>query len=147
MFGSELGLEIVCNTGFYTSGFEEALHTYNRVADVQKARLQGLDTVRFLDNTDLNKAETQMGDVAIASQTDNAYLNTQSIVDLLDTKMGRWIRLWKATRSLPWFGIRGTIKHPRCGTLVIANGCSFSGSRRATSWALRSVWHRGRNTK
>src|ERR1700678_494584 len=55
-FGSELTLELVCtNTGTSPLRFEEALHTYNRVANVQGVRLQGLDTVRFLDNTDSNR--------------------------------------------------------------------------------------------
>ena len=75
--------------------FEEALHTYNRVADVQNARVRGLDTVHFLDNTDSNQEKTQRGHVAIVSQTDNAYFNTQSAVDLLDPGMGRRIRLQK----------------------------------------------------
>jgi glucose-6-phosphate 1-epimerase len=95
-FGSELSLELVCtNTGTTPLRFEEALHTYNRVADVQAVRLQGLDTVRFLDNTDSNREKAQGGDVAIVSQTDNAYLNTRNAVDLLDPHMGRRIRLRK----------------------------------------------------
>jgi glucose-6-phosphate 1-epimerase len=96
-FGSELSLELVCtNTGTTPLRFEEALHTYNRVADVHDARLHGLDTVSFLDNTDSNREKTQRGDAALASQTDNAYVNTQNAVDLLDPKMHRRIRLTKA---------------------------------------------------
>lgn len=96
-FGSELRLELVCtNTGTTPLRFEEALHTYNRVADVQDARIQGLDSVRFLDNTDSNREKTQYGNVAIVSQTDNAYLNTQNAVDLLDPGMGRRIQLRKS---------------------------------------------------
>jgi len=96
-FGSQLKLELVCiNTGTTTLRFEEALHTYNRVADVQHVRVQGLDTVRFLDNTDSNKEKAQRGDVAITSQTDSAYLNTWDTVELLDPKMRRRIRLAKA---------------------------------------------------
>jgi glucose-6-phosphate 1-epimerase len=96
-FGSELSLELVCtNTGTTPLRFEEALHTYNRVADVQEVRLLGLDTVRFLDNTDSNHEKVQSGDVAIVSQTDNAYLNIQNAVDLLDPHMRRRIRLRKA---------------------------------------------------
>jgi glucose-6-phosphate 1-epimerase len=99
-FGSELSLELACtNTGKTPFHFEEALHTYNRVADVQDTRLQGLDSVSFLDNTDSkknsNNEKTQHGDVAIVSQTDNAYLNTQSAVDLVDQNMLRRIRLTK----------------------------------------------------
>lgn len=96
-FGAELRLELVCtNTGTTVLRFEEALHTYNRVADVQDVRIQGLDTVHFLDNTDANREKTQRGDVAIVSQTDNAYLNTENAVDLSDAKMHRRIRLTKA---------------------------------------------------
>ncbi|MGA8310836.1 MAG: D-hexose-6-phosphate mutarotase, partial [Terriglobales bacterium] len=50
----------------------------------------------FLDNTDSNREKTQSGDVAIVSQTDNAYLNTRGEVDLLDPGMRRRIRLRKA---------------------------------------------------
>jgi glucose-6-phosphate 1-epimerase len=96
LFGSKLSLELVCtNTGPTPIRFEEALHTYNRVADVHDARLQGLDTVRFLDNTDSNKEKTQRGDVAISSASDNAYMNTGTAVDLVDPKMRRRIRLTK----------------------------------------------------
>jgi len=95
-FGSELKLELVCrNTGTTPLRFEEALHTYNRVADVEQVHLQGLDTVGFLDNTDANQEKMQIGDVAIASQTDSAYMNTDSAVDLLDPRMRRQIRLQK----------------------------------------------------
>src|SRR5450755_1151551 len=41
-FGSGLRLELVCtNTGTTPLRFEEALHTYSRVADIQSVRLQG----------------------------------------------------------------------------------------------------------
>jgi glucose-6-phosphate 1-epimerase len=96
-FGSDLSLELVCiNTGTSPLRFEEALHTYNRVADVRQARVLSLDNARFLDNTDSNKEKTQLGDVALTSQTDNAYLNTQNTVDLVDPKMRRQIRLKKS---------------------------------------------------
>lgn len=96
VFGSELSVELACsNTGTIPIRFEEALHTYNRVAEVQDARLQGLNTACFLDNTDSNKEKTQRGDVAIASPTDSAYVNTQNAVDLIDPKMRRRIRLRK----------------------------------------------------
>lgn len=107
-FGSDLSLELVCrNTGRTPLRFEEALHTYNRVADIDNVRLRGLDGTSFLDNTVSNKKKTQIGDVTIASQTDNAFINTQNTVDLLDAKMRRRIRLHKANSSTtvvwnPW---------------------------------------------
>lgn len=94
-FGSELRLELVCmNTGTTPFCFEEALHTYNRIANIQDARVQGLDSVSYLDNTAANEKKTQRGDAIIASLTDRAYCNTQNEVDLLDSKKRR-IRLRK----------------------------------------------------
>jgi glucose-6-phosphate 1-epimerase len=95
-FGSNLRMELICtNTGTTPFRFEEALHTYNRIANIQDARLQGLDGVSYLDNTDSNKEKTQRGDVSIASATDSAYCNTQNEVDLLDLSNKRRIRLRK----------------------------------------------------
>jgi glucose-6-phosphate 1-epimerase len=95
-FGSELRLELVCiNTGTTPSRFEEALHTYNRVANVHEVRLRGLDSVRYLDNMDSNKEKMERGDIAIAAPTDDAYRNAQSPVDLLDPSAKRRIRLRK----------------------------------------------------
>lgn len=107
-FGSELRLELVCtNTGSAPLRFEEALHTYNRVADIEKVRLQGLDGTSFLDNTDANTEKTQPGDVTIALQTDKAFINNENTVDLLDATMRRRIRLQKSNSSTtvvwnPW---------------------------------------------
>lgn len=96
-FGSELSLELVStNTGSTSLRFEEALHTYHRVGDVGQVRLEGLDKVRFLDNTDLNQEKTQRGEVEIAAPTDNAYLDTESEIDLLDPALRRRIRLRKS---------------------------------------------------
>ena len=95
-FGSALRLELVCmNTGTMPFRFEEALHTYNRIASIQDVRVQGLDGVSYLDNTDSNKEKTQRGDVVVAAQTDSAYRNTQNEVALLDPKRKRRIRLQK----------------------------------------------------
>jgi glucose-6-phosphate 1-epimerase len=95
-FGSELRLELICmNTGSTPFRFEEALHTYNRIANIQDARLQRLDGVSYLDNTDSNQEKTQRGDVIIASPIDSAYCNTQNEVELLDANKKRRIRLRK----------------------------------------------------
>jgi glucose-6-phosphate 1-epimerase len=97
VFGPKLILELACsNTGKAVLRFEEALHTYNRVADVANVRLEGLDTVHFLDNTDSNAEKVQHGDVKIASATDNAFLATRNDVDLIDPQLRRRIRLQKA---------------------------------------------------
>jgi glucose-6-phosphate 1-epimerase len=95
-FGRDLRMELACtNTGTTSFRFEEALHTYNRIANIEDVHLQGLDGVSYLDNTDLNKEKIQSGDIIIASPTDSAYCKTQSEVDLLDASKRRRIRLRK----------------------------------------------------
>jgi glucose-6-phosphate 1-epimerase len=97
IFGPQLTLELICtNTGKTDLRFEEALHTYNRVADVANVRLQGLHEVHFLDNTDSNAAKIQHGDLRFASTTDRAFLDAQKGVDLIDPELRRRIRLDKA---------------------------------------------------
>jgi glucose-6-phosphate 1-epimerase len=97
VFGPALTLELACtNTGKTDLRFEEALHTYNRVSDLANVRLQGLDGVQFLDNTDSNRAKIQHGDVTIASATDNAFIDTQNDVDLIDPEFRHHIRLKKS---------------------------------------------------
>jgi glucose-6-phosphate 1-epimerase len=95
-FGTQLKLEFtVSNTGAMLFRFEEALHTYYKVGDVRKARIRGLDGVTYLDNTDSNKEKKQIGEVAISSPTDNAYLNTQNDLQLLDPVLNRSIQIAK----------------------------------------------------
>jgi glucose-6-phosphate 1-epimerase len=95
-FGATLKLELVCtNTGKEPFRFEEALHTYNRVADIAQAKIQRLDNAKFLDNTDSNKEKLQNGDLSISLKTDNAYMNTAAEVDLVDSQLRRRIRLHK----------------------------------------------------
>jgi glucose-6-phosphate 1-epimerase len=94
--GSELKLElIVTNTGPASFHFEEALHTYNRVGDAERLSIIGLDGVAFLDNRDGNKLKLQSGDALLTRDTDNAYLNTQSAVEIADPVLNRRIRLEK----------------------------------------------------
>jgi glucose-6-phosphate 1-epimerase len=97
VFGSELALKLTCtNTGKSDLCLEEALHTYNRVSDVANVRLQGLDDLQFLDNTDSNTEKVQRGEVSIASPTDNAFVGSQNDVDLIDPELRRLIRLKKS---------------------------------------------------
>jgi len=96
IFGSELTMELTCtNIGKKDLRFEEALHTYNRVSDVANVRLQGLDDVQFLDNTDSNTKKVQRVEVVIASPTDNAFVHTQNDVYLIDPGLRRRIGLKK----------------------------------------------------
>ena len=89
-FGPELGLElVVSNTGTKTLRFEEALHAYHRVADIQEARVRGLDGVQYFDKTDSNRKKMQQGEIAITSETDRIYLDTSGAIELHDPQIHR----------------------------------------------------------
>ncbi len=82
---AQLKLElIVTNTGHEPFTFEEALHTYHRVASVHSAQILGLDGVHYLDNRDQNREKLQSGPVQLTQATDNAYLHTTGPFELLD---------------------------------------------------------------
>jgi glucose-6-phosphate 1-epimerase len=89
-FGPELGLELqMTNTGKTRLRFEEALHAYHRVGNIQEARLRGLHGVQYLDKTDSNRKKMQQGEIAITSETDRIYLDTTGAVELDDPGMHR----------------------------------------------------------
>jgi len=95
-FGAELSLElIVTNQGRAPLRFEEALHAYFRVGDIERARVRGLDTVHYLDKTDSNRKKTQQGEIAIVSETDRVYLNTGDAIELVDAVLPRMTRVTK----------------------------------------------------
>ena len=95
-FGSELSLElVVTNTGTTPLRFEEALHTYHRVGDIAKTRVQGLDGVHYLDKTDSNRKNLQHGEIVIVSETDRVYLDTSDAVELEDPVLRRRTRVTK----------------------------------------------------
>lgn len=95
-FGSALSLELVVrNTGSTSLQFEEALHTYFRVGQAEKALVQGLDGVCYVDKTDSNRKKTQEGPVVITSETDRVYLNTRGAIALEDPVLRRRIEVAK----------------------------------------------------
>jgi glucose-6-phosphate 1-epimerase len=96
-FGFELELELaLTNTGPTELRFEEALHSYFRVGQIEKIRLQGLDNVTYLDKTDLNREKTQHGAVTFVSETDRVYLNTPHAIDVEDDSLNRRLNIVKA---------------------------------------------------
>jgi glucose-6-phosphate 1-epimerase len=90
--GRTLRLELIAkNIGSTPLSFEEALHTYFRVGDAENVRVCGLDQIRYLDNADGNREKVQSGDLSFAAVTDNAYLNTQGPVSLIDPTLHRTV--------------------------------------------------------
>jgi glucose-6-phosphate 1-epimerase len=95
-FGLELTLELVVrNTGATSLRFEEALHAYFRVGQLETAQLQGLNAVKYLDKTDSFRAKMQHGPVLITSETDRVYVNTGSPIVLNDHALHRNIGVAK----------------------------------------------------
>ena len=95
--GTELKLELaVTNTGDEDFAFEEALHTYHRVGDVERVRVAGLDGVNYLDNRDGNRAKAQSGDVVLTGAVDNAYIATETALEIDDPVLGRRVEIEKA---------------------------------------------------
>jgi glucose-6-phosphate 1-epimerase len=95
-FGSELRLELtVTNTGTTPLRFEEALHAYHRVGNIEKTRMRGLDGIQYLDKTDSNRLKVQQAELVIVSETDRVYLNTTDAIELEDPVLGRRTRVTK----------------------------------------------------
>ncbi|PYU91596.1 MAG: D-hexose-6-phosphate mutarotase [Acidobacteria bacterium] len=95
-FGSELSLElVVTNTGGTSLRFEEALHAYHRVGNIEKTRVRGLDTVHYFDKTDSNRKKMQHGEIVIVSETDRVYLDTRDAIELEDPVLRRRTRVTK----------------------------------------------------
>jgi glucose-6-phosphate 1-epimerase len=77
--------------------FEEALHTYYAVADVQKVSIEGLGGTEYIDKVDGNKRKKQTEDVLrLTGRTDRPYLNTTATCVLRDEVGARRITVAKS---------------------------------------------------
>jgi glucose-6-phosphate 1-epimerase len=94
--GAKLRLELVMkNSGQSALRFEEALHTYFKVGDVEQVRVHGLDGAIFLDNREGNREKIQRGDVVLLRQTDNAYADANGLAEIIDPVLGRTLKTEK----------------------------------------------------
>lgn len=81
-FGTELEVALtVANTGTAPFSYEDALHAYFAVGDVERVRIEGLDGAEFIDKTlgPDAPARSQAGDIAITGETDRVYRSTGQI--------------------------------------------------------------------
>ena len=94
--GAKLRLELVMkNSGQSALRFEEALHTYFKVGEVEQVRVHGLDGAIFLDNREGNREKIQRGDVVLLRQTDNAYANANGMAEIIDPLLRRTLKTEK----------------------------------------------------
>ena len=95
-FGEQLRLElIVTNHGDLPFRFEEALHTYYRVGNVETARVHGLNGVAYSDKTAGKKEKNQHGKLEFTGETDRVYRKTSSAVEIEDAVLRRRILISK----------------------------------------------------
>jgi D-hexose-6-phosphate mutarotase len=91
----ELALE-VRNVSDSAFRFEEALHTYLSVQDVQAAQIEGLAGREYLDKTDGMRRKIQTPEpIMIVGETDRVYLNTTGPVTVSDRGLLRQISVDK----------------------------------------------------
>jgi len=95
-FGEQLRLElIVTNHGDLPFRFEEALHSYYRVGNVEKVKLRGLGGVAYIDKTEAKKEKHQRGELTPAGETDRVYKGTFASVEIEDPALRRRILVAK----------------------------------------------------
>ena len=84
----------ITNTGDEPFSFEDALHTYFRVGDVERVRMEGLDGATFIDKTRDGAEAIQQGDITITGETDRIYASTGT-TRIVDPLLGRTITIAK----------------------------------------------------
>jgi glucose-6-phosphate 1-epimerase len=103
--GATLQLELsATNTGTAPFTFEEALHTYFHTADIHAILVRGLADTPYLDNTDNNREKSTPDDLTFNAPTDNAYLDTEVPLEVVDPGFHRTLRTEKvhARATVAW---------------------------------------------
>lgn len=99
--GEKLSLELrIANHSNETLAFENCLHTYFTVADINSIAVAGLKGAEFLDKVDNFARKRESNDqIKITGETDRVYLSTTSTVEILDSKLKRKIIVEKEGSS------------------------------------------------
>ena len=94
--GKRLEMELLThNNGTRPVTIGQALHTYFKVADVNKVLLHGLDDTDYLDKPDDFKRKVQHGPVTVDDEVDRIYLDTASDCVIEDKLLKRNIIIVK----------------------------------------------------
>ena len=92
----QVGLRIR-NRGEREFEFEEALHTYIEVGDVERVRVQGLEGTRFIDKVDAQKEKRHGREpLMLTGETDSVFHGTKSAIVVDDPALERSIRVDKS---------------------------------------------------
>ncbi|HVS71292.1 MAG TPA: D-hexose-6-phosphate mutarotase [Phycisphaerae bacterium] len=91
--GKELGIELrVKNVGTAPMTFEEGLHNYFAVEDVEKVQVKGFEGVKYIDKVDGRKEKMQAGAIVFRGETDRIYEKTKGPYEIVDAGEGGWRR-------------------------------------------------------
>jgi glucose-6-phosphate 1-epimerase len=95
--GSTLEMKLeVRNTSSQSFKFEEALHTYFGIADINKISVEGLGGVKYLDKVDsMNMKDQRDPLIKFTGETDRVYLDTQATCIIDDPIKKRKIEVAK----------------------------------------------------
>ncbi|KAF5937135.1 hypothetical protein HYC85_024641 [Camellia sinensis] len=70
--------------------FSFAYHTYLSVSDISEVRIEGLETLDYLDNLCQRKRFTEQGDaITFESEVDRVYLSSPNVIAVLDHERKR----------------------------------------------------------
>jgi len=93
-----LSLELIVTNGSADQNFsfENCLHTYFSVGDIDAVSITGLKGVEYLDKTENFAQKTETAEaIKISSEVDRIYCATTGTVEILDSKLRRKIRIEK----------------------------------------------------
>jgi glucose-6-phosphate 1-epimerase len=97
VFGTELQLSLAArNTTAEPATFEEVLHTYFAVSDVESIRIAGLETSGSIDKTaNMSRRPAAGAALALTKETDSVYLGVPDRLTIADPGWGRRIVIEK----------------------------------------------------
>ncbi|KAK4262851.1 hypothetical protein QN277_028355 [Acacia crassicarpa] len=76
--------------------FSFAYHTYFSISDISEVRVEGLETLDYLDNLHNKERFTEQGDaLTFESEVDRVYLDSSNKVDILDHERKRTLGIRK----------------------------------------------------
>jgi len=88
---------IVTNKSAQAFAFENCLHTYFAIGDIQALSVVGLQGVDYLDALDGHQRKTEPTDaIRFAGEVDRVYVNTPHPVEIRDPTLHRLIRMEKS---------------------------------------------------
>ena len=136
-----LELIVTNSSGNQDLAFENCLHTYFSISDINDVSLTGLKGVSYYDKVDHFAQKTDNADaIRITSEEDRIYFDTTGAVEILDPGLKRKIRIDKSRAVCTARDAAGSAdcaavspSHSRCPILATTSTNTWSASNRATS--------------